>query len=76
LARLKVIIIKIIKHRNNLYSVIPTHDHKTLNVSSNLTRLHKHKNLRNLSVMLLQVAYPSLLSTQCANWAYFSRFKS
>ncbi len=73
---LKVIIKKTIKHQNTPYNVKPTHDHQTLNVSSNLIRLQRHKNLRNLFVVLLQVACPSLLSTQCANWAYFSRFKS
>ncbi len=76
LAWLKMIIKKTIKHQNNLYSVKRTHDHQTLNVSSNLTRLHRHKNLKNSIVVLLQVACPSLLSTQCVNWAYFSRFKS
>jgi hypothetical protein len=35
LAWLKIIIKKTIKHQNNPYSVIPTHDHQTLNVSSN-----------------------------------------
>jgi hypothetical protein len=53
LAWLKLIIKKTIKHQKNPYSVIPTHDHQTLNVSSNLTRLHRHKNLGNLFVMLL-----------------------
>ncbi len=57
---LKVIIIKTIKHQNNPYSVIPTHDHQTLNVSSNLTRLHRHKNLGNLFAVLLQVACRNL----------------
>jgi lipoprotein signal peptidase len=53
LAWFKVIIKKTIKHQNNPYSVIPIHDHQTLNVSSNLIRLHRHKNRGMFFAMLL-----------------------
>jgi hypothetical protein len=75
LAWLKVIIRKTIKHQNNPYSEIPTHDHQTLNVSPNLTRLHTQK-LGKFVCSVITGSLLSLLFVQCTNWTYFSRFKS